>query len=174
MSRFPYRVSSHRARRARDEAASAWEHLVAAAEHGARRIGDTSRESGKVARKRANRAARALRGDEPNPWQWLGLGLAAGVIAGAAGAVVLSRRREEIVEAVEGRAERAGTAVETVKERTSAVASRAAGTARDAAARVREAARSRTNPDGEPGTAATTAGRPAMEPDPANRSHPNT
>jgi ElaB/YqjD/DUF883 family membrane-anchored ribosome-binding protein len=140
------RVPSPPAKLARDEANAAWDHLMAAAEHGRRRIGDTTRHTSKLARKRANLAARALRGERTaSPWRWVGIGLAAGVALGAAAGAALARRPE------------ADTAVETIRERTTAArerttaaAHKAADTARDTAARVREVARSRGNGDGQP------------------------
>jgi ElaB/YqjD/DUF883 family membrane-anchored ribosome-binding protein len=144
------RVPSQPAKLARDEANAAWDHLLAAAEHGRRRIGDTTRHTSKLARKRADLAARALRGERPaSPWRWVGIGLAAGAALGAAAGAALARRPE------------ADTAVETIRERTNAAAHKAADTARDTAARVREKARSRGNGNGQPDR-----DKPLLEPDP--------
>jgi ElaB/YqjD/DUF883 family membrane-anchored ribosome-binding protein len=94
MIRMLDRVVTDQQQRARDELAEAWDHLAAAAGHGARRIGDVSRQRTARARERAALAASALRGEvSPAPWRWLAVGLAAGVVIGAAGAAVLARRR---------------------------------------------------------------------------------
>jgi hypothetical protein len=127
---------------ARDEAAAAWDHLRAAAGHGRRRIGATTRHTGDVARERASNAARALRGERPaSPWRWLGLGLAAGAAASAAVVAVLARRqeatKEQVREVTDTVKEKANTAVDTIRERTTAAAHRAADTARDTASRLR-------------------------------------
>lgn len=121
------------ARHARDELGAAWEHLLTAAEHSARQIGDTSRRRGTLARRRASAAAQALRGEQPSPWQWLAVGLAAGVAIGAAGAVALRHLPER-----EAARQRASEAVETVRQRAGEAAQTAATTAREKAHQVRE------------------------------------
>ena len=93
MIRLPDHVLSVDPQRARDELSAAWEHLVAAAEHGAKQVERASRRRGALARRRAAAVRRAARGELPeSPWRWLGIGLAAGLVIGAAGATVLTRR----------------------------------------------------------------------------------
>jgi hypothetical protein len=156
---------TNRSQRARDEVAAAWEHLLTAAEQTARQVGETSRRRGKVARDRTSLARRAILGElSPTPWRWLGVGLAAGAVLGATGALVLARRRaggdQETTDqaagdvndhAVNDRAlndrtpavaaairAKAGVAAEAVREGTNAAVHGAAAAAREAAAKVRE------------------------------------
>lgn len=131
---------SQAAKRVRDEVTAAREHLLAAAEQGVQRLGDSSRRTRKTAEERTRLAARVLRGEHPerSPWRWLGLGLAAGVAAGAAAMAALRRWQGPASEAVR---EKAGPTVDSVRERTTAVANRAAEAARETAAKVRGSAR---------------------------------
>lgn len=114
------------AQRAREEMGEAWAHLLAAAEHGARQAGVTTRQRGAIARQRATAATMALRGEQPpSPWRWLAVGLAAGIAVGSAGAVILSRRMPDMdTDAVK---QRASAAVETVRERTGKVTGKLGG-----------------------------------------------
>jgi hypothetical protein len=135
MFRTANHAASNAAQRAREEMGEAWSHLLAAAEQGARQAGETTRRQGALARERAAAAALALRGEQPpSPWRWLAVGLAAGIAIGSAGAVILSRRMQDMdTEAMKQRAE---AAVETARERTNEVAHNAAAAARDTAGRV--------------------------------------
>jgi hypothetical protein len=166
MIRLSNRRHSRPAQRARDEASAAWEHLKAAAEHGARRVGDTSRRSSGVARERANNAAMALRGEPPRSTtrKWLGMGLAIGAAIGAAGAALLGRRRNQPTggdtDEVRGKAT---AAMETVREKATTAAHRAATTARDTADKVRAATKPREHGNGR------TDRDPLLEPDPMKK-----
>jgi hypothetical protein len=105
------------------------------------------------ARRRAQRAARVLRGeDSAAQWRWLAAGLAAGVALGAAGAVALRRARQaedltpgKLVPAVR---EKAGSAVGTLRDGTATVAHRTADGARQTVARARDAVRGHDRNDG--------------------------
>jgi hypothetical protein len=128
-------AASQAAQRAREEVGEAWSHLLAAAEQGARQAGETTRRQGALARERAAAAALALRGEQPpSPWRWLAVGLAAGIAIGSAGAVILSRRMQDMD--TEAMKQRASEAVEAARERTNEVAQNAAAAARDTASRV--------------------------------------
>lgn len=107
MIRFDSRASSHAAQRARDELDAAWQ--------------------------RAGAAALALRGRRASHWPWLAAGLAAGVVIGATGAVLLRRAPDR-----QQAQQRAEAAVDTVRHRAGEVAQTAASTARDTAQRVRD------------------------------------
>jgi hypothetical protein len=150
MIRLNRRGPNREARRARDEAVSAWDHLRAAANEGARRISDRPRRGTEAARERANNAAMALRGKTPRSTirKWLGTGLAAGAMIGAAGAAMLGRRRHQQAGQEDGHAdtgvrEKAGTAMESVRERATTAAHKAATSARDTAAKLSEATKPR-------------------------------
>lgn len=135
MIRFPDINSSRAAQHARDEFTAAWEHLLSAAENSARQVGDASRRHGLTARERAVAATLALRGrQQATPWRWLAIGLATGVVVGAAGAAVVGRRLPPPDEA---RA-RAGAAVTAVRERVGEATHTAAATARSTAGQVRD------------------------------------
>jgi ElaB/YqjD/DUF883 family membrane-anchored ribosome-binding protein len=99
MIRLPDQVRSVDPQRARDELSAVWEHLVAAAEHGAKQVEQASRRRGALARHRAVAVRRAVRGELPeSPWRWLGVGVAAGVVIGAVGMAALTRRRPTAAE----------------------------------------------------------------------------
>jgi hypothetical protein len=134
MIRLPDIPSSRAAQHAREDFGAAWEHLLSAAEHSARQVGDASRRHGLTARERAAAAALALRGRQQIQWRWLAIGLAAGVVVGAAGAAVVGRRLPPPDQA---RA-RAGAAVTAVRERVGEAAQTAAATARTRAEQVRD------------------------------------
>jgi hypothetical protein len=166
MIRPTNRRQSRPAKRARDEATAAWDHLRAAAEHGARRVGDTSRRTGDIARERASNAALALRGETPRSTtrKWLGTGLAIGAAIGAAGAALLGRRRDHgSGESAPEVREKATAAMETVREKATTAAHRAATTARDTASKVREATKPREQGNGQ------TERDPLLEPDPTKQ-----
>src|SRR5436190_9751462 len=94
MGRSPRSVVSSRALGVRDEAAEAWDHLVAAVLEGATDVGERSRRAGATARERAASAVLALRGQRhPRPWPWLVAGLGAGLVVGAVAGAVLARRK---------------------------------------------------------------------------------
>jgi gas vesicle protein len=166
MNRLTNRRNPRPAKRARDEASAAWDHLKAAAEHGARRVGDTSRRTRGIARERASNAALALRGETPRSTtrKWLGTGLAIGAAIGAAGAALLGRRRNSRGpdDSHEVR-EKANSAMETVREKATTAAHKAATTARDTASKVREVTKSREHGNGHIDR------DPSMEPDPTGR-----
>jgi hypothetical protein len=93
MGRSPRSVVSSRALDVRDEAAEAWDHLVAAVLEGATDVGERSRQAGATARERAASALLALRGQRrPPPWPWLVAGLGVGIVVGAVAGAVLARR----------------------------------------------------------------------------------
>lgn len=162
MIRLTNRQEPRAATQARDEATAAWDHLKAAAEHGARRVGDTSRRTSGIARQRANDAARALRGEAPRSkaGTWLGTGLAVGTAIGAAGAAVLRRRRPGDGEATGEKRSKATSAMETVRGKATEAAHRAATSARDTAAKLSQATKPRPHGNGQP------AQPSRMEPDP--------
>jgi hypothetical protein len=170
MNRFTNRRQSRPTQRARDEAAAAWDHLKAAAEHGAHRVGETSRRTSGIARDRANNAALALRGETPRSTsrKWLGTGLAIGAAIGAAVFALLGRRRTHGDNGTTGypAGEKANSAMETVREKASTAAHKAATTAKDTASKVREATKSREHGNGR------TDRDPLMEPDPTGRPMP--
>jgi hypothetical protein len=94
MGRSPRSVVSSRALGVRDEAAEAWDHLVAAVLEGATDVGERSRRAGATARQRAAAAVLAFRGQRrPSPWPWLAAGLGVGLVAGAMAGAVLARRQ---------------------------------------------------------------------------------
>jgi hypothetical protein len=144
MIRLPDQRLVGDAQRARDELSAAWEQLVSAAEHGAKRVERASRRRVALARERAAAVRRAARGERPDsPWRWLAMGVAAGVVIGAVGAVAVTRRGRtagQIEQSGAGQAtvaavrERAGAAVHGA---TSATRS-AAAAARDTVDKVRE------------------------------------
>jgi hypothetical protein len=184
---IPSRTPAEPAQRAREEAAAAWDHLLAAAAHGAQRVGGSSRRTGAVARERATHAALALRGECPGPspgrGRWLGTGLAGGVMIGAAAVMALGRRRQGAAPGLPEPArtaatrvrERVGTAVGALRERTGAVTRRTAGPGEETTAEIPTAT-------GEPPPAAgttteagmTTEAGPRPEPAPARRPTPHT
>ena len=93
MGRSARSVVSSRALGVRDEAAEAWDHLMAAVLEGASDLGERSRRAGATARDRAASAVLALRGQRrPPPWPWLVAGLGVGFIVGAVAGAVLARR----------------------------------------------------------------------------------
>jgi hypothetical protein len=150
MIRLFNRRKSHPAQRARDEATAAWDHLKAAAEQGARRVGDKPRRTSRIARERANNAALALRGETPRSTtrKWLGTGLAIGTAIGAAGAAVLRRRRNHGGDSTEEMRGKANNAMETVRDKATSATHRAANSARDTAAKVSEATKPRSQGNG--------------------------
>lgn len=168
MIRFRNRRQPRPVNRARDEATAAWDHLKAAAEHGARRVGDSSRRTSGVARERANNAALALRGETPRSTtrKWLGTGLAIGTAIGAAGAAVLRRRRNHGDEMTGDMRGKASNPMETVREKATEAAHRAATSARDTAAKLSEATRPRPHGNGQRSQTSTTAPPSQMSPDP--------
>jgi hypothetical protein len=155
MIRSNRREPTRQVRRARDEAVSAWDHLRAAADQGVRRIGDSSRRRKDAAKERANNAAMALRGHTPRSAirKWLGAGIAAGAVIGAAGAAVLGRRRNHQADPETdhdtGVRDKANAAVDTVRERATTAAHRAATSARDTAAKLSEATKPRSEGNGQ-------------------------
>jgi ElaB/YqjD/DUF883 family membrane-anchored ribosome-binding protein len=145
MIRLPDHVPSVDTQRARDELSAVWEHLVAAAEHGTKQVERASRRRGALARSRAAGVRRAVRGDLPeSPWRWLGVGLAAGVVIGAVGTAVLTRRLRTAEESGSEQTtasavrERAASAVAGVREQASAAAHGATSAAQSAAAAARD------------------------------------
>jgi gas vesicle protein len=162
MIRLTNRRESRPAKRAREEATAAWDHLKAAAEHGARRVGDKSRRTSGVARERAHKSALAVRGEAPRSTtrKWLGMGLALGAAIGAAGAAVLGRRRNHGDETTQELRGKANNAMETVREKATEAAHRAATTARDGAAKLSEATKRRPHGNGQRSETSQ------MEPDP--------
>lgn len=159
MIRLPNRVFNVDPQRARDELAAAWEHLAAAAEHGANQLEQASRRRAALARSRATALRRVVRGEPPTSrWRWLGAGLAAGVVIGAAGGAVATRRRaadpsgsgngtlgqvrERGGAAVAGAREQARTAVHTA----ASAARSATDTARDTVAKARDKIGGDTDP----------------------------
>jgi hypothetical protein len=146
MIRSNRRGPTRQARQAREDAVSAWDHVRAAATQSVRRVGDSSRRSKKAARERANNAAMALRGQTPRSGirKWLGIGLAGGAIVGAAAAAMLGRRRNHQSDPDDqGVRDKASAAMDTVRERATTAAHRAATATRDTAAKLSEA----TKPD---------------------------
>jgi hypothetical protein len=149
MIRLPDQILARYPRRARTELSAAWEHLLNAAQYGARQVGGSSRRRVAVARERAALARLALGGKPPTSrWRWAGVGLAAGVILGVVGAAAVARRlrdtdpttpeQERADTATVG--ERVRTAAAAVREQTSAVVHDAAAAARATVDRVREKA----------------------------------
>ncbi|MPZ29265.1 MAG: hypothetical protein GEV12_23455 [Micromonosporaceae bacterium] len=159
MIRLPDHPSSGDLQRAREELSTAWAHLVTAAGQ----VEHASRRRGALARDRAVAARRAARGELPEfPWRWVGLGLAAGLVLGAAGtAAALIRRHARGDQAEPGPVH--GTAA-SVRERataavhnaTSAVhgaasaAKDAAAAARDTVGKVRDKVGGDADPEGGP------------------------
>jgi hypothetical protein len=162
-----FRISDHvpgHQQQARRELAASWDHLINAAEHGARQVGHTSRRQGKIARDRVAAARLALLGERPPaPWRWLGAGLTAGLSAGLAisalGARALARRKRAADQTATGPAadqtatepatepplpvatiirERAGAGAEALRDGTRAAVHGATATARDAAGKLRD------------------------------------
>jgi hypothetical protein len=152
MIRLKRREPVRQAQRARKEAVSAWYNLRAAATQRAQRVGDNSRRGRDTARERANNAAMALQGKTPRSTirKWLGAGLAAGAVVGAAGAAALGRRRNhrQVGETGIGVRDKANAAVETVRERAATAAHRTATSARDAADKVSGATKPRATGNG--------------------------
>jgi hypothetical protein len=96
MGRSSRSVVSSRALGVCDEAAEAWDHLVAAVLEGATDVGERSRRAGATARDRAVSAVQALRGQRrPAAWPWLVAGLGVGLMVGAVAGAVLARRKPE-------------------------------------------------------------------------------
>jgi hypothetical protein len=150
--------------RARRDLTTSWDHLLSAAGHGAKHVGQTSRRRARIARDRAETARLALLGEFPpsrSPWRWLGAGLAAGLAIGAAGATVLARARREADQTVTDQAsaaarnaaatvrEKASAGAEAVREQTRTVVQRATTNARGAAVEFRGKLIQR-DPEGEP------------------------
>jgi hypothetical protein len=157
---------TRQARRARDEAVAAWDHLRAAATEGARRVGDSSRRSSETAKERANNAAMALRGQTPRSAvrRWLGAGLAVGAMIGAVGAAVLGRRRnhdspQSMTGHDDGVRDKANMAMDTVRERATTAAHRAAIATRDTAAKLSEATKPRPQGNGAQSRVGTESSR---------------
>lgn len=155
MIRLPDHPFSGDLQRARDELATAWAHLVTAAGQ----VEHASRRRGTLARDRASAVRRAARGEPPEfPWRWVGLGLAAGLVLGAAGtAAALNRRHAWADQPEPGPAQ--GTAA-SVRDRAAAAVHHAssavhgaASAAKDAAAAARDTVgkvRNRTGGDADP------------------------
>jgi ElaB/YqjD/DUF883 family membrane-anchored ribosome-binding protein len=187
MIRLPDHAFTDDVQRGRDELSEAWTHLATAAEQTARQVEHATRRRGALARDRAAAVRRAARGDRrESPWRWLGVGLAAGLVLGAAGATALIRRRggdqpepgsEHTAMASLG--ERASTAVAGVRGQasvavhsaTSAVqgaasaAKGAAEAARDTVGKVRNKIGGDANPEADP-----EAGPPPTAPEPKRSS----
>jgi hypothetical protein len=152
-------VPGHHRQQARRELAASWDHLINAAEHGARQVGHTSRRQGRITRDRVTAARLALLGERPPaPWRWLGAGLTAGLTAGLAisalGARALARRRRAADQTATGPAtepatdpplpvatiirDRASAGAEALRDGTRAAVHGATATARDAAGKLRD------------------------------------
>lgn len=145
MARISDQVFGHDPQRARRDLTTSWEHLLSAAGHGAKHVGQSSRRRARIARDRAETARLVLLGElSPTPRRWLGVGLATGLAAGlaiaAAGATVLARARRKTHpaatdEATESAApskvrEKASASAEAARERTRAAVQRATTSAR--------------------------------------------
>jgi hypothetical protein len=123
MIRLDYLPRS-RNRQMRRELTAVGEHLLAAAEQGARQVGKRSRRTGKIARNRMASAALALRGQREPRWPWLATGLAAGLAAGVAIGAVASRwsstgrnPAQQVESVTSALREKAGTATAKVRGR---------------------------------------------------------
>lgn len=149
MARISDYVFVDNPQRARRDLTTSWEHLLSAAGHGAKHVGQSSRRRARIARDRAETARLVLLGElPPSPWRWLGVGLAAGLAIGAAGATVLARARREAHQTATDEAnvsaapskvrEKASASAEAVRDRTRAAVQRATTSARDAAAELRD------------------------------------
>jgi hypothetical protein len=151
---FDHFLANH-PQRARNDLVASWDHLVSAAGHGAKQVGQTSRRRATVARDRAEAARLALLGELPlSPWRWLGVGLATGLAAGlaigAVGATLLARARREADQAETGEAtttvpaatakirEKANAGAEAVGKRTKVAVQRVTTSARGAAVEFRD------------------------------------
>jgi ElaB/YqjD/DUF883 family membrane-anchored ribosome-binding protein len=135
MIRLPDHPFSGDLRRARGELSTAWAHLVTAAGQ----VEHASRRRGALARDRAVAVTRAARGELPeSPWRWVGLGLAVGLVLGAAGtAAALIRRHARGDQPEPGPAH--GTAA-SVRERATAAAHNATSAVHGAASAAKDAA----------------------------------
>jgi hypothetical protein len=133
--RLPDHPFSEDLQRARDELSTAWAHLVTAAGQ----VEHASRRRGALARDRAVAVRRAARGEPPElPWRWVGLGLAAGLVLGAAGtAAALTRRHARGDQPEPGPAH--GTAA-SVRERATAAVHNAASAVHGAASAAKDTA----------------------------------
>jgi hypothetical protein len=155
MARITDHVLGDHPQRARRDLTTSWEHLLNAAGHGAKHVGQSSRRRARIARDRAETARLALLGElPPSPWRWLGVGLATGLAAGlavgAAGATVLARARRKGDQTATDEAtatvsaapskirEKASAGAEAVRERTVAAVQRANTSARGAAIEFRD------------------------------------
>jgi hypothetical protein len=144
------RFFGDRPRQAHRNVMASWDHLLSAAGHGARQVGQSSRRRARLARDRAEAARLALLGElPPSPWRWLGVGLAAGLAIGAVGATALARARREVDQTVTDEAtatvpaatakirEKASAGAEAVRERIRAAVQRATTSARGATVEYR-------------------------------------
>ena len=155
MNRISDRVLGDHPQRARRELTSSWEHLLSAAGHGAKHVGQSSRRRARIARDRAETARLVLLGElPPSPRRWLGVGLATGLAAGlaigVAGATALARARraadqsatDETTATVSAAPskirERASAGADAVREQTRAAVQRATTSARGAAVEFRD------------------------------------
>ena len=166
MTQFSDRGFIDHPQRAPSELLASWDHLVSAAGHGARQVGQTSRRRARLAGDRAGAARLALLGELPRPaWRWLGIGLAAGLAVGAVGATVLARARRGAERAEADQAtttvpaapskirDKAGAGAEVVRERTRVAVQRAATSARGAAIEFRDKLVQRDSKDAPEGPA---------------------
>jgi hypothetical protein len=151
MARISDHVLGDHPQRARRDLATSWDHLLSAAGHGAKHVGQSSRRRAEVARDRAETARLVLLGQlPPSPWRWLGIGLAAGLAIGAAGATVLARARRGADQTATDEAnatvsaapskvrEKAVAGAEKARARTRAAVQRATTSARGAAVEFRD------------------------------------
>jgi hypothetical protein len=155
MARITDHVLGDHTHRARRDLTTSWEHLLSAAGHGAKHVGQSSRRRARVARDRAETARLVLLGElPPAPWRWLAValatGMAAGLAIGAAGATILARTRREADQAATDETtatvsaapskvrEKASAGAEAVRERTRAAVQRATTSARGAAIEFRD------------------------------------
>jgi len=171
MIRLPDHRFSGDLQRARDELSTAWAHLATAAGQ----VEHASRRRGALARDRAATMRRAARGEPPeSPWRWVGLGLAAGLVLGAAGtaAAALIRRHRSGDQTEPGPGhdtaasvrQRASTAAAGGREHATAAVHGAAAAAKDAAAAARDTVgkvRDKVGGDADP-----EAGPPPAKPEP--------
>jgi hypothetical protein len=155
-------------RRARDELSTAWGHLAAAAGQ----VEHASRRRGALARDRATAVRRAALGEPlQSPWRWLGYGLAAGLLLGAAATAALIRRQARGDQAEPGPGEdtagpvrdRATAAVHSATSAVHGAASAAKGAAaaaRDTVGKVRNKVGGDADPEAGAPPAATGPDRP--------------
>ncbi|WP_203901839.1 hypothetical protein [Virgisporangium aliadipatigenens] len=152
------RTPADRSRRVRAELATAWEHLLTAAQE-AGHVGDTYVARGPLARL-AGRGAPAAAS-----WRWVAAGLAAGVVIGAVTTAALTRRPHRADPAETHHPDdtsppvpaRARTAVTNLAHRAGEAAHTAAEAARHAGDKARQKATSR-QPAAEPVPVLTPSG----------------